>query len=208
MPYVGISDIPLSKDLTHLVLTDTVDLLQKSSGKLQVQVVEACQSVQSPAESPPSVSILLCQDSEHFQFPYDMLADHPSAGKGLVLLLLLRGPCSTPGASFSGSGYSDGISVCLDSLCLPSTRYVFLYGYFAPFEQFAVVLAAPADGDTYYLAALMRDDELGVLGMALFLPAVISPLFFCGRSTGLSPTSTRITANCVPSSRNFFLPGT
>ena len=70
------------------------------------------------------------------------------------------------------------------SVC--QTRYVFLYGYFAPLEQFEVVLAALADGDTDYLAALMRDDELGFLGMALFLPAVISPLFFCGRSTGLS----------------------
>jgi hypothetical protein len=86
--------------------------------------------------------------------------------------------------------------------------YLFLYGDLAPLAQFKIVLASRADGDTDDLAAFVCDDELRLLRMALFLPAVVRPLFFCGRSTGLSPTSTMIMANSVPSSRHFFLPGT
>jgi hypothetical protein len=70
------------------------------------------------------------------------------------------------------------------------------------------VLASFADSDTDDLAGLLRDNDLGFLGMALLLPAVVAPLFFCGRSTGLSATSATITANAVPSAHNFFFPGT
>jgi hypothetical protein len=87
------------------------------------------------------------------------------------------------------------------------TLYLFRYGYFAPLEDFEIVRASLADGDTDDLAALVRDDEERLLRMALFLPAVVWPLFFCGRSTGLSPPSTMITANCGASARKVFLPG-
>ena len=136
-----------------------------------------------------------------------MLAHDSSAGKGLVLLLLLYGQFSTPGLLFRG------LAITVEFLepliaSIGQTLYLVLDGDFAPLEQFEIVLPALTDGDTDDLAALVRDDELGFLGMALFLPAVVFPLFFCGRSTGLSPTSTMITANCAPFSRNVFLPGT
>ena len=135
-----------------------------------------------------------------------MLAHDSSAGKCLVLLLLLYGQFSTPGLLFRGLALTvEFLYALITSVC--ETLYLCLYGYLAPLEQFEIVLASLADGDTDDLAALVCDDELGLLGMALFLPAVVWPLFFCGRSTGLSPTSTMITANSVPFSRNFFLPG-
>jgi hypothetical protein len=135
-----------------------------------------------------------------------MLTDDPSAGKSLVLLFLLRGQFSTPRFLFRGLAITvQFLDALIASVC--TTLYLVLYGYFAPLEQFEIVLASLADGDTDDLAALVRDDELGLLSMALFLPAVVWPLFFCGRSTGLSPTSTMITANSMLSSRNFFLPG-
>jgi hypothetical protein len=87
------------------------------------------------------------------------------------------------------------------------TLYLVLYGDLAPLEQLEIVLPSLADGDTDDLAGRVRYDKLGFLGMTLFLPAVVLPLFFCGRSTGLSPTSTMITANCAPFSRKAFLPG-
>jgi hypothetical protein len=68
-------------------------------------------------------------------------------------------------------------------------------GDLAPLAQGKIVLPSLADGDTENLAGLLRDDALGVLGVALLLPAVGAPLFFCGRSIGLSVTSTTITAN-------------
>jgi hypothetical protein len=82
-----------------------------------------------------------------------------------------------------------------------------VYDEVTALEEFEIVLPSLADSDTEDLAGLVRDDALGFLGVALLLPAVVAPLFFCGFSTGLSATSTTITANAVPPSRNFFLPG-
>jgi hypothetical protein len=136
-----------------------------------------------------------------------MLTDDPSAGKSLVLLLLLRGQLSPPGLLFRGLAIAvEFQETLIASVC--QTLYLVLYGDFAPLEQCEIVLPSLADGDTDDLAGLVRHDQLGFLGMALFLPAVVLPLFFCGRSTGLSPTSTMIAANCAPFSRNRLLPGT
>ena len=128
-----------------------------------------------------------------------MLADDPAAGKSLVLPLLLYGQFSTPGLLFGGLAITvEFLDALVASVC--KTLYLVLDGDFAPLEQFKIVLASLADGDTDDLAAFVCDDELRLLRMALFLPAVVRSLFFCGRSTGLSPTSTMITANSVPSS--------
>jgi hypothetical protein len=81
-------------------------------------------------------------------------------------------------------------------------------GALAPLKQCEIVLPALADGDTDARTGLVRDDAWGFLGGALFLPAGGTPLFVCGRSTGLSATSTTITANCGLPSCTGFLPGT
>jgi hypothetical protein len=80
-------------------------------------------------------------------------------------------------------------------------------GALAPLAQCKIVLLSPADGDTDHLAGLVRDDELGFLGVALLLPAVGAPLVFCGRSIGLSAPSTTITSNGVPPACKVFFPG-
>jgi hypothetical protein len=107
-----------------------------------------------------------------------MLTDDPTARKCLLLLHFLRGQCSTPGFLFRSLALTvEFLYALIASVC--KTLSLFLYGYFAPLEQCEIVLAA-----------LVRDDELGFLGVALFLPAAVWPLFFCGRSIGFSPTST------------------
>jgi hypothetical protein len=74
--------------VTRVQHLERLDLLQKSSEALQIQVVETGHEVQSQAESSPSVSILLRQDSEHFQFPNHVLT-HDSAARQFPILLLL-----------------------------------------------------------------------------------------------------------------------
>jgi hypothetical protein len=69
------------------------------------------------------------------------------------------------------------------------------------------VLASLADGDTDDLARPLSDDELYFLSVAFLLPTVVAPLFFCGRSTGLSATSMTMTLNGMASVHNRFLPG-
>jgi hypothetical protein len=72
------------------VSRSTRDLLQKSFGELQIQVVETCHQVQSQTESLPSVSIFFSQDSEHFQFPDHVLAHDSSTRESPILAFLLR----------------------------------------------------------------------------------------------------------------------
>ena len=78
---------------------------------------------------------------------------------------------------------------------------------FAPREECEAMFAALADGCTNELPTAEVYKELGFLGMALLFPTVVPPLFFCGRSSGLSVASTTMPSPCVPSSRTFFLPG-
>jgi hypothetical protein len=106
-----------------------------------------------------------------------------------------------------GSGYCCAVSVSLDSrgqlniLSLPCCELT-------PLEQFEIVLASLAYCDTDDLARLVCDDDLRCMGVPLLLPAGVLPLFFWGRSRGLSATSTTITLIGVLPARNFFLPGT
>jgi hypothetical protein len=78
---------------------------------------------------------------------------------------------------------------------------------FAPLEECEAMFAALADGCTNDLPTAEVYKELRFLDIALLFPTVVPPLFFCGRSSGLSVASMTMTSTCVPSSRNFFLPG-
>jgi hypothetical protein len=124
-----------------------------------------------------------------------------------MLLLLLRGQLA------SGWFLLGGLAMAVQFLdplitAVGSTFDLGLDGERAPLAQCASVLAALAYCDTEELARLVCDDDLRFLGMTFLLPAVVWPLFFGGRSMGLSATSTTITAMEVPPTRNFFLPGT
>lgn len=78
----------------------------------------------------------------------------------------------------------------------------------ASLEQLEIVLSALANSDTDNLAGSLGDDDLRLVGVAFLLPAVVAPLFFGGRSTGLSAASTTTTSNGVSSAHKRLLPGT
>ena len=88
-----------------------------------------------------------------------------------------------------------------------SPRALFRSGARAPLAPLAIGLASLADSDPEDRAGLVRDDDLGLLGVALLLPARGAPLCFGGRSPGLSATSTPLPANGVPPASHGFLPG-
>ena len=133
--------------------------------------------MQSQAESPPSVSILLSQDSEHFHLPSDVLADDASAREVPILVLLVLVQRSTAWLLLRCWAVAvQFLSPLIAFVC--ETLYLCRYGDLAALAQLKIVLASLADGDTDNRAGLVRDDELGFLGVALFLPAVVAPLFF------------------------------
>ena len=115
--------------------------------------------MQSQAESSSSVSVLLCQDSEHFQFPYDVFTDDASTRKCPVLLLLLwsqRSPSSL---------LLRGVAIVVQFLepliaFVAYTLYRSVYDEVAALEEFKIVLSSLANSDTEDLAGLERDDQL------------------------------------------------
>jgi hypothetical protein len=156
--------------------------------------------VQAQAEPPPSVSILLAKDSEHFQFAYDVLADDATAREFSVLRLLLLGQLSTAWLLRRSMAVAMQFLESLRAF-IGSTRDLCRDSYLAPLEQVEIVLASLADSDTDDRARLVRDNALGFLGVAPLFPAVVAPLFFGGRSIGLSATSTMITSTGGAGSR-------
>jgi hypothetical protein len=135
-----------------------------------------------------------------------VLADHASARECPLLLLLLRVQLAT--AWLLVRGVTVAVQF-LESLLafIGSALDLCCDGDLAPLAQCAIVLPSLADGDPDDLPGLVRDDELGFLRVALLLPAVGAALFFCGRSTGLSATSTTLTAHGVLPACHGFLPG-
>ena len=89
-----------------------------------------------------------------------------------------------------------------------STFDLFLKSDPASLAQLEVVLSPLAHGDTDDLARPLGDDDLRLVSVALLLPAVVAPLFFCGRSTGLAAASTPTPSNGVSSAYSRLLPGT
>src|SRR3954466_6206591 len=79
---------------------------------------------------------------------------------------------------------------------------------FAFFKQPQVMRSAFANSDTED-GSFGSTNQLDFLCVSFLFPAVVAPLFFFGRSSGLSPTSTRmILPSTLPSIFNSaFLPG-
>ena len=74
-------------------------------------------------------------------------------------------------------------------------------------EKCEVLLFAFTKGGGKDFAARFVGDHLGFLGVTLLFAAVVSLLFFLGRSQGHSVASIKTISNTVSLSRNTFLPG-
>jgi len=86
-----------------------------------------------------------------------------------------------------------------------TTFYVRMQMGFALLEKPEVMSSSLAKSGTDYLPCFAVGHYLRLLRVALLFAGVISPLFFLGRSTGLSVTSTNTTSKLF--SRKTFLPG-
>ena len=159
----------------------------------------------SQTESSPSVAILLTKDAEDFPLPDDVLTDDSSACPCPMLWLLLRVQLSTAWLFLRGLAVTVQLLDPLITL-VRSTLSLCRHGDLASLAQVARVRPALADSDPADRAGRLHNDELGFLRVALFLAAVVTPLFFCGRSPGLAATSTTSTSNGVALFCNFFFP--
>ena len=106
-----------------------------------------------------------------------MLTDDASARQFPILLLLLRGQLSPSGFLLGRLAISVQFLEPLIA-AIGYTRYVLLDSNLAAFEQFEIVLAPLAGGNTDDLACPLGYDALRLLRVAFLLATVVLPLFF------------------------------
>jgi hypothetical protein len=130
---------------------------------------------------------------------------HNSSTRQLpILVLLLHRQCTTSGFFLRRLALVVPLLYALVA-SIGSTLALGLDGDLAPLDQFEIVLTSLPDGKTDNFTGLLGDDSWRFLGVAFLLSALGLPLFFCGRSTGLSATSITMTSNPASLAHNFSL---
>src|SRR5215204_537048 len=186
--------------------SNVIDLLQKLSVVAEFKVVQRGDQVEAQREALPAVAITLRHDAEDFQAADDML-DHDPAARQLPVaqLLLVR-----------EFGFTRLLVRRLALFMQLRQSLVAAVGQHfealvrldpAPLVEREVVSRAAAVRGTEHVPGRAVDDDLALQRVPLLLAAVVRPLLFFGRSTGVSATSTTMNSISWSAGCNTFLPG-
>lgn len=88
-----------------------------------------------------------------------------------------------------------------------STLYAWVNIRFAAFKQLKIVISSLAKRSADDFSTVFICHYLCFLRVAFLFTGVVASLFFLGRSTGVSVTSTNTTSNVFSGAAKAFLPG-
>lgn len=159
--------------------------------ELKVTVIDTRNEVDAQAKTPSAVAINRGKDAKHLETTDDVF-DHDAVGGQEAVVVLVVGSEGMVLAGFLGA--VGAFMVILEALKagIRRTSQAGVEPDGRSLEQEEVVGLAGSKAKANNLTAVVVHDYLGLEGMALFLAAVALPLFFWGRSTGVSVTSIKM----------------
>ena len=169
-------------------------------------VVNSGEEVKSECEALASVSVSVGDDFESLEIADDIFARDALTGDALILGFVLLGQRMFFAALFGHDGI--GMEFLHAQISgIDQRRGGGGEPYLGTLEESEVVAAAFLIGGTDDLAGTLVYDQLGFLGVPLFLAGVKALLLFLGRSQGLSVASTITTSNCRSFCKSALRPG-
>lgn len=170
-------------------------------------VQDSGNEVYSKAKAFASVAVALCQEAKNFEFTDGMFYYDPFLGDAAVICFLFLGQRFFLASLVRHLAFFMQLSDALIA-AVGLQHHIGMQAGFAFFKE-AEIVRSPLANNHANDFSFSRNDQLDFLSVSFLFARVIAPLLFLGRSTGDSPTSTKmILPSTAPVIFNkAFLPG-
>lgn len=185
----------------------TLELFRNRVNVVNLPIIEASDEADAQAETFAAGAVTLGENAEAFDGADDVFNRNARAGALAVGAFLVLGQRFV----FAFLGRHGGIGMLHLKALIAGIETGFgprLQANTGQRQQFVVVDASLRCGmDADDFTAFLVNDQLRLQRVPLFLSRVATPLFFFGRSTGVSVALMRTPSHSMPGSSKAFLPG-